>query len=72
MAHAYIRVTSALRQRGRPGHEPRAAPGPRRWGAPARRQQTPARQYPPGRRRPSWAAHRPLPPRAVAAPCPPP
>eukprot|EP00969_Alexandrium_andersonii_P327502 14472392-Alexandrium_andersonii.AAC.1 len=50
-AHAYTHAASAPRLRGRPGHEPRAAPGPLHWGAPARRQQTPARpEHPPGSR----------------------
>eukprot|EP00969_Alexandrium_andersonii_P325185 14368193-Alexandrium_andersonii.AAC.1 len=65
MAHAYTRVVSAHRPRARPGLEPRAARDPRRWGAPESRQQTPVRQeYPPGRRRPCWFAHRPRPLRA--------
>eukprot|EP00969_Alexandrium_andersonii_P227924 10065859-Alexandrium_andersonii.AAC.2 len=41
-AHAYTRVASARRRRAQPDPKPPVAPDSRHWGAPTRRQQTPA------------------------------
>eukprot|EP00969_Alexandrium_andersonii_P026361 1151034-Alexandrium_andersonii.AAC.1 len=65
MVHACARVASARRLREPRDRGPRAARDSRRWGAPARRQHTLARQEsPPGRPRLHWAAHCPYSPRA--------